>query len=103
VATHEVALAAVVTATTPRLDLHYLCCEIVRADRLAFTAQRHAQWERGEWWLAYGERLHAWHWWWVRHEPPQNLHRCPRCGRIHQNTRHTWLTCFACGESWLDP
>ena len=97
---HETLMAAL-----PQATLQYLCHEIVLAETKARIWERQGIWDKAEWWTAYYERLHDWHYAWVRHETPPfpdqpRLHVCPNCGRMHENAPG-WLTCFACGTHWL--
>lgn len=95
----ELLLAESVVHDGPDMDLHYLSREIVHAETRAHIWERQGIWDKAEWWSAYWERLHDWHYAWVRNNPPQ-LHACPSCGRIHEN-QPGYLTCFACGAHWL--
>jgi len=95
----EMVLSGALLPVAAPVTLHDLCHEIVMAEIRANLWIRQGIWDRGEWWAAYYERLHGWHFYWIRGELPQ-LQRCPACQRIDASPPG-YLTCFACGSHWL--
>ena len=88
------------TRHAPRATLNHLGHEIVHAETTANLWGRQGIWDRQDWWLEYLERLRGWHWYWVRHQIPQQLVRCPDCLRV-QHPESGLTRCFACRSEWL--
>lgn len=94
-ATYEDAPQQLVLGVT----LLHLAREIVHADQEATRCMREAMWDRIEIWHLYRERAVTWRFHTLRGNQPDDLHRCPFCGRVQESDGDR-IVCWDCRRAY---